>query len=295
MSPSKWALVTGVSPGGMGEGHVNALKRGINVVLTTIDLGLLENLRLVDGKYGAYTVRLELDVASAESIANAVERVHTITAGRLDFLMNNAGYGYYMPLLDVDIEKAKKQYDVNVYGILAVTQAFFPLLRIAKGTVVNQGSVSGVQGFNRPYMGIYSSSKAAVHSLSDCMRVEFAPFGVKVVTLVTGSVKTEFFNNKEGGRTVTIPSSSVYLPIRDHVETMMRGSLAGSGATDRSIATSNTIAALLRSSWLRTRYIRQGYAAFKLWLMHLLLPVWLMDRWSRQSGGLDKLKRMLKS
>ncbi|KAK3717848.1 hypothetical protein LTR37_005620 [Vermiconidia calcicola] len=235
----------------MGEGHVNAfLKRGINVVLTTIDLGLLENLKLVDGKDGAYTVRLELDVASAESIASAVERVHTITAGRLDFLMS---------------------------------------------TVVNQGSVSGVQGFNRPYMGIYSSSKAAVHSLSDCMRVEFAPFGVKVVTLVTGSVKTEFFNNKEGGRTVTIPSSSVYLPIRDHVETMMRGSLAGSGATDRTIATSNTIAALLRSSWLRTRYIRQGYAAFKLWLMHLLLPVWLMDRWSRQSGGLDKLKRMLQA
>ena len=92
MSPSKWALVTGVSPGGMGEGHVNAfLKRGINVVLTTIDLGLLENLRLVDGKYGAYTVRLELDVASAESIANAVERVHTITAGRLDFLMSTYG------------------------------------------------------------------------------------------------------------------------------------------------------------------------------------------------------------
>lgn len=58
-----------------------------------------------------------------------------------------------MPLLDIDLEQARKQYEVNVWGVLAVTQAFFPMLREAKGTVVLQSSVSGVQGFNRPYMG----------------------------------------------------------------------------------------------------------------------------------------------
>lgn len=104
-----------------------------------------------------------------------------------------------MPLLDVELEKARKQYEVNVWGILAVTQAFFPLLRAAKGqsvvqnisrndfdkipgTVVNQASIAGIQGFNRPYMAIYNSSKAAVYSMSDSMRVEFAPFDVKVST-----------------------------------------------------------------------------------------------------------------
>lgn len=113
--------------------------------------------------------------------------------------VDNAGYGYYMPLLDVDVDKARKQYEVNVWGILAVTQAFFPLLRAAKGrpdftsvdtrnltlspgTVVNQASIAGIQGFNRPYMAIYNSSKAAVYSMSDSMRVEFAPFDVKVST-----------------------------------------------------------------------------------------------------------------
>lgn len=111
--------------------------------------------------------------------------------------VDNAGYGYYMPLLDVELDKARKQYEVNVWGVLAVTQAFFPLLRAAKGisqtrvveeviltrsagTVVNQASIAGIQGFNRPYMAIYNTSKAAVYSMSDSMRVEFAPFGVKV-------------------------------------------------------------------------------------------------------------------
>lgn len=199
-----------------------------------------------------------------------------------------------MPLLDVDINKAKKQYEVNVWGVLAVTQGFFPLLRLAKGTVVNQASIAGLQGFNRPYMGIYSSSKAAVYSLSDCLRIELSPFDIKVVTLVTGAVKTEFFNNKEGGRLVTLPDNSVYAPIRDRIETLLRGSLSGGKGHDRYRVTSSTVAAVMRWYWLRTRYVRRGYAAIKLWLMHLILPVWLMDRLVKQECGLNQLRKMLR-
>ena len=91
MAPSKWALVTGVSPGGMGEGHVNAfLKRGINVIATGIDMQLLENLTLDNGKNGAYPVRMALDVTSALSIKNTVERVENITGRRLDFLLSKS-------------------------------------------------------------------------------------------------------------------------------------------------------------------------------------------------------------
>ena len=296
MAPSKWALITGVGAGGMGEGHTNAfLKRGISVIATSIDMVYLENLKLENGKDGAYAVRMELDVTSADSITSAVERISKITGNKLSFLMNNAGYGYYMPLLDVDIEKARKEYEVNVWGVLQVTQAFFPMLRAAKGTVVNQSSMAGVQGFNRPYMGIYSSSKAAVYSLSDYMRVEFAPFDVKVVTLVTGAVKTEFYNNKDGGQQTSLPANSVYTPIQKHIETMINRSIAETRGHDRYHLTQSTIAALLRYSWLRTRYIRRGYYAIQMWLMHLLLPTWLLDRWARQAGQLNKLKKMLRS
>ena len=165
---------------------------------------------------------------------------------------------------------------------------------IVTGTVVNQSSMAGVQGFNRPYMGIYSSSKAAVYSLSDCMRVELEPFGISVVALVTGSVKTEFFKHQGAGPSPTIPESSVYGPIREHIETMLRGSLAAGKGSDRYSVTESTVKAVTRWWWLRTRYVRQGYAAVKLWLIHLLLPLWLVDRWARQAGGLDRLKRMIK-
>jgi 1-acylglycerone phosphate reductase len=208
--------------------------------------------------------------------------------------LDNAGFGYYMPLLDVDLDKARKQYEVNVWGVLAVTQAFFPLLRAAKGTVVNQSSMAGVQGFNRPYMGIYSSSKAAVYSLSDCMRIELAPFDISVVTLVTGSVKTEFFKHQGAGPSPSIPATSVYSPIREHIETMLRGSLAAGKGSDRYAVTESTVKAVMRWWWLRTRYVRQGYAAVKLWLIHLLFPLWLVDRWAKQAGGLDKLRKMIK-
>ncbi len=116
----------------------------------------------------------------------------------------------------------------------------------------------------------------------------------QVVTLVTGAVKTEFYNNiKEGGKAVNLPPNSPYDPIRKHIETMMNGSLAGTKGHDRLQVTRSTLASALPYSWFSTRYVRRGFGAFRIWLMHLLLPVWLIDRWARQAGSLDKLKRML--
>lgn len=154
--------------------------------------------------------------------------------------------------------------------------------------------MAGLQGFNRPYMGIYSSSKAAVYSLSDCLRIELSPFDISVVTLVTGSVKTEFFKHQEGGSLVTLPENSVYAPIQGHIETMLRGSLAAGKGHDRYSVTDATVKAVMRWWFLRTRYVRKGYAAMKLWLVHMFLPIWLVDRWARQAGGLDRLKKAIK-
>lgn len=85
----KWALVTGVSPGGMGEGHVIAfLERGVNVIATAIDLALIESFKARPGKHGARCVCVELDVTSKNSIAAAVDQVYDVTKGKLDFLMS---------------------------------------------------------------------------------------------------------------------------------------------------------------------------------------------------------------
>lgn len=111
---------------------------------------------------------------------------------------------------------------------------------------------------------------------------------------MTGSVKTEFFENKVGGRKTLLPPNSPYGLIRQHVETMMNGSLSGTSGHDRLSVTRATIAVLMSNyAWSKTRYVRRGYASIKLWLMHLLFPVWLLDRWAKQAGSLDKLRQLL--
>lgn len=180
-SKRKWALITGVSEGGIGDALMSELLRnGINVIATALKLELLNYL--IDQYYpqDSHAAKVQLDVTSSASIADAVSEVERLTSGKLDYLFNNAGYGYMMPLIDSDMAAAKAEFDVNVFGLVAVTQAFFPLLRAAKGMVVNQSSIAALRGGRQPVIGWYSASKAAVSSLSDTMRVELAPFGIKV-------------------------------------------------------------------------------------------------------------------
>ena len=113
---------------------------------------------------------------------------------------------------------------------------------------------------------------------------------------MTGSVRTEFFEHKIGGRQTALPQDSPYDPIRQEVETMMNGSLSGTAGHDRLSVTKSTIAVLLRRyAWTKSRYVRRGFAALSLWLLHLIFPVWLVDRWARQAGSLDKLRRIIRA
>jgi 1-acylglycerone phosphate reductase len=172
----KWALVTGISAGGLGDAlTTELLKHNFSIVATALKLELLDYF-----PQSSCVVKLELDVTSAASISAAAEEVSTITNGRLDLLVNNAGYGYMMPLMDSNPSAVARNFDVNVIGLLAVTQAFFPLLRKASGVVANQCSIAALAGGRQPFIGTYSASKAAVLSLSDTMRVELAPFGIRV-------------------------------------------------------------------------------------------------------------------
>ena len=182
MTPrTRWALITGVSEGGLGDALTTAfLGRGVSVIASSIDLKLLEYLPHETGRLE----RVQLDVTSSESILSAVKFVSAITGGELDYLVNNAGYGYMTPLLDASIAKVKAEFDVNLFGLLEVTQAFFPLLQKARGMVVNQSSIAGLRAGCQPYIGIYSSSKAALTAMSNAMRVEFQPFDVKVESKV---------------------------------------------------------------------------------------------------------------
>ena len=137
---SDYALITGCSDGSIGSALAREfLKHGVNVFATARDVGKMSSLKEIKG-----IKLLPLDVTSSTSIAEAVETVKVETGGKLKYLVNNAGGGYTMPTLDADLEKVKKMYDVNVFGVVAVTQGFAPLVIAAKGAIVNISSVAGV-------------------------------------------------------------------------------------------------------------------------------------------------------
>ena len=112
-------------------------------------------------------------------------------------------------------------YDVNVFGVIAVTQGFAPLLIASKGTIVNIGSIAGYCPV--PWQGFYNASKAAIHLLSDQLRLELLPFGVKCICVIAGGIRTRFWENVYSPP--ALPESSIYLPARKEIESIMNGEL----------------------------------------------------------------------
>ncbi|HVU03087.1 MAG TPA: SDR family NAD(P)-dependent oxidoreductase [Polyangiaceae bacterium] len=143
---------------------------------------------------------LPLDVEKPASIAAAVAAVRE-RAGRIDVLVNNAGQNVFGPILEVPLDSVRRVLETNVVGLLAVTQAVFPVMADAKrGLIVNVGSVVGL--LPTPFAAGYCASKAAVHMLSEVMRMEVKPFGIDVVVVQPGGVKSSIADNasKDLGR-----------------------------------------------------------------------------------------------
>ena len=133
---------------------------------------------------------LELDVTDDASMVAAVERIHH-EVGRIEILVNNAGYGSYGALEDVPMSEARRQVDVNVFGLARLCQLVIPEMREARsGTIINVSSIGGK--FGEPFGVWYHASKYAVEGLSDSLALELAPFGVRVIAVEPGGIKTEW-------------------------------------------------------------------------------------------------------
>lgn len=132
---------------------------------------------------------LSLDVNDGASIAAAVDAVMQ-QAGRIDVLINNAGLNLIGPVPEVPLDGVRRIFETNVLGLVAVTQAVFPHMAARRrGRIINIGSVVGL--LSTPYAGPYCASKAAVHALSESLRMEVAPFGVDVVVVQPGGVRSQ--------------------------------------------------------------------------------------------------------
>jgi NAD(P)-dependent dehydrogenase (short-subunit alcohol dehydrogenase family) len=158
---------------------------------------------------------IALDVTDASSVSRALDTVRD-RAGRLDVLVNNAGWGQMGAVEDVSIERWRAEFEVNVFGLLRVTQAALPLMRGGGGgSIVNIGSIAGRISY--PFGGAYCASKFAVEAISDALRLEVERFGIRVVLIEPGPIESRFAERAEAE--VQPLAADASSPYRDLYET----------------------------------------------------------------------------
>ncbi len=227
-------LITGCSSG-IGRALVEEFsRRGSCVLATARSLAAIESLD------GANVHPARLDVTDSASIGDAVALLLN-WKGRVDMVVNNAGFGLVAPLAEVELDDLRSQIETNVVGLVAVTQAVVPhMVAQGSGRIVNIGSVSGVT--TTPFGGPYSASKAAVHMVSDAMRMELAPFGIQVVTVQPGSVASAFGERASRGID-HYRKDSLYSGLSSQIEARAMASQVGAMKVDvfaRLVADSGT-------------------------------------------------------
>lgn len=220
-------------------------------------------------------VALSLDVTRESDLVSAVERI-TAERGGVDVLVNNAGFGLFGPVEDISLDQARYQFEVNLFGLARLTQLVLPYMRGRRaGRIVNVSSIAGKM--YSPLGAWYHATKHALEGWSDCLRWEVKPFGVDVVIIEPGLIRTEFGGIAFGpmaGRS----GDSAYAGVIGRMSGRM-GRSATRGSPPTAIA--NTISKALRSRRPKTRYAAGQYARLALLTRSLFsdrMFDWLVDR-----------------
>lgn len=192
MEKQKVVLITGCSSGMGLCTSVYLAGKGYKVYASMRDLKKKDNLLSSAKKAGVSIELLQMDVTDDESVKKAVNDV-VQKEGRIDVLVNNAGYGSGGFLEDYSMKEIKDQFETNFFGLVRVTKEVLPFMRQKrKGYIINISSIGGKLSF--PVISVYNASKFAVEAITESLRVELAPFGIKVTAIEPLSVKTNFYN-----------------------------------------------------------------------------------------------------
>ena len=242
------ALVTGCSSGIGLETAVALAREGHFTFATMRNLKKTEALEKIVKEENLPISVLELDVDNEESMNNAIEKIMA-QKGRIDTLVNNAGWGMWGTVEDVSIDEFKQQFETNFFSIVRMIQKIAPVMRKQKsGSIVNVSSVAGRIGF--PVSPAYISSKFALEGLSECLRFELSPFGINVITIEPGVIKTNFFDSMKMAK--KLDSNSVYNDITSKVISGVK-MMAEMGTDPKEVA--NTILKSINDKNPLPRYI----------------------------------------
>ena len=208
----KIALVTGSSSGIGLETVLSLARDGYYTFASMRNVGKAGELEHAAKKENLPIEIIELDVNKEESIISAVKKVVTKN-GRLDVLVNNAGYGQFGCTEDLTINEFRKQFETNFFSIVRIIQEVAPIMRKQNsGNIINISSVVGRMGL--PGSPAYISSKFALEGLGECLRYELGQFGIKTTMIEPGVIKTNFFNSMK------VPESKIdpkYKTLTDNI------------------------------------------------------------------------------
>ena len=194
----KVALVTGSSTGIGFETSLALARDGFYTFATMRDIVKGEKIKEITRKENLPIEIIELDVDKEDSIKNAVQDIMK-KKQRIDVLVNNAGWGLWGSVEDVSVDEFKTQFETNFFSVIRMIQEVAPIMREQNsGNIVNISSIAGRIGF--PISPAYISSKFALEGLSESLRFELMPFGVNVIIIEPGMIKTNFFDQMKLGK-----------------------------------------------------------------------------------------------
>lgn len=231
-------------------------------------------------------VPLVMDVNQASDIEQAVTTIKE-RSGKLDCLINNAGYAAMGPVTELSTEALHKQFTTNVYAPIALARACLALLKASTSAqqpaqIINIGSVSGI--LTTPFSGAYCATKAALHSLSDALRMELKPFNIRVITVQPGAIQSNFGNNSSASLDGLIQEDSPYAAVKSHIEARANASQDNpTSAADFARIFYNKV------NDSNKAVIRIGNGSTALPLMRRVLPLSLLDKILSKKFGLNTL------
>lgn len=264
-------VVTGASSG-IGEATVRRLAQaGANTVLFARRAERIAELARQVDPSGKTTLSVVGDLTSPDDRQRLIEQ--TVTRfGRIDGLVNNAGFGQRGPIERVSLEAIRRNFETNVFSLLGLVQLVAPIMRAQnRGRIINVGSVAG--RIARPMSSVYDATKHAVEAFSDGLRGELKPFGIQVVLVRPGFISTEFVAAADAASTDVIENPGPYAPFVESFRCGARKLRSVAGAPDD---VAKVIECALSAAYPKSHYAVPGHA--KLFLgMKWLLPVRAMD------------------
>ncbi len=274
----KVIIITGCSTGIGRELAFRMNSLGWTVAATARHIAMLEPLR----EAGCLT--FTLDVTITDQIDRVIREILEQT-GRIDMLVNNAGYGLIMPLMDIPADELERQFRTNVTGTLELIRKVAPVMKKqGSGTIVNMGSISGIAP--TPFAGSYCASKAAIHAWSDVLRMELKPFGISVVTLQPGGIATDFGKNSSENVARLMNPGSWYNTIREFIFT--RANTSQESATPVDVFVDRLVRKINIPH--PPAIIRIGKRSLILPFLKRWIPVRMLDSMMMKKYGLDRLR-----